>query len=225
MRFLYTLGNLTASVEASRQQLFECTGALLQLYDRHQRRGGAAARAAAAEEDDDVLVKLVRVLANMCIHPAVGPALAASEACVELLLETLGERRPAFNARGRQHRRMWPSGMFTFLQSACRLISNHFLCVENNLSVHAIAGFPLCSHFDAAHPLLFHLKTVSGTLRCIRRMFCRSTPSTCEILPCGSEVSGRVELRPRCLLKLSISLCCSLPTRPTRPLSGRNRSP
>eukprot|EP00066_Takifugu_rubripes_P021291 XP_011610557.1 PREDICTED: armadillo repeat-containing protein 2 [Takifugu rubripes] len=92
VRFLFTLGNLTASVEASRQQLFECTGCagvLLQLYDRYQRRGGAAARAA---EDDDVLVKLLRVLANMCIHPAVGPALAASEACVELLLETLALR-------------------------------------------------------------------------------------------------------------------------------------
>lgn len=89
VRFLFTLGNLTASVEASRQQLFECTGCagvLLQLYDRYQRRGGAA-----AQEDEEVLVKLVRVLANMCIHPAVGPALAASEACVELLLETLGE--------------------------------------------------------------------------------------------------------------------------------------
>lgn len=92
MRFLFTLGNLTASVEASRQQLFECTGCagvLMQLYNRYQRRGNAAVRAV---EDDDVLVKLVRVLANMCIHPAVGPALAASEACVELLLETLGER-------------------------------------------------------------------------------------------------------------------------------------
>ncbi|TWW68645.1 Armadillo repeat-containing protein 2 [Takifugu flavidus] len=92
VRFLFTLGNLTASVEASRQQLFECTGCagvLLQLYDRYQRRGGAAARAA---EDEDVLVKLLRVLANMCIHPAVGPALAASEACVELLLETLALR-------------------------------------------------------------------------------------------------------------------------------------
>lgn len=119
MRFLFTLGNLTASVEASRQQLFECTGCagvLLQLYDRYQRRGRAAAR---APGDEDVLVKLVRVLANMCIHPAVGPALAASEACVELLLETLGERRPAFSTRDRQRRRMWRSGMFTFLQFAC----------------------------------------------------------------------------------------------------------
>lgn len=109
VRFLFTLGNLTASAEASRLQLFECTGcagALLQLYDRHQRRG-AAAEERGEKEDEEVLVKLVRVLANMCIHPAVGPALAASEACVELLLETLGEQH-------RRPRRMWRPGMFCF---------------------------------------------------------------------------------------------------------------
>ncbi|CAF88176.1 unnamed protein product, partial [Tetraodon nigroviridis] len=88
VRFLFTLGNLTADAEDARRRLFECeggVGALLRLYKRYQRRG---------KEDEDVLVKLVRVLANMCTHPAVGPALAASEACVELLLETLGRRHP-----------------------------------------------------------------------------------------------------------------------------------
>lgn len=100
MRFLFALGNLTAEVEDSRRLLFECegcVGALLQLYDRYQRRAGgtlASASAACAKEDEDVLVKLVRVLANMCTHPAVGPALGASEACVELLLETLGKHHP-----------------------------------------------------------------------------------------------------------------------------------
>lgn len=99
MRFLFTLGNLTATVEASRQQLLECegrTGTLLQLYDCYQRAGGATAH---AQGVDDVLVKLVRVLANMCIHPAAGAALAASEACVELLLETLGEPSRLVHAR------------------------------------------------------------------------------------------------------------------------------
>lgn len=38
-----------------------------------------------------MLVKLVRVLANMSIHPAVGPALASNAACIQLLMETLGE--------------------------------------------------------------------------------------------------------------------------------------
>lgn len=220
MRFLFTLGNLTASVEASRQQLFECTGCagvLLQLYDRYQRRGVAAACAA---EDDDVLVKLVRVLANMCIHPAVGPALAASETCVELLLETLGERRPAYSTQDRQHHRMWRSGMFTFLQFACsKFLTTSFVFRTTCLFTPSPAF--LCA-LTLAHPLLFDLKSLSGTFRCMRRMFCHIAPSTCEILPCGSKVSGRVELRPRCLQTLSMSHCCSLPTRPTRPLSSRN---
>lgn len=103
MRFLFTLGNLTAEVEDSRRQLFECegcVGTLLQLYKRYQRTAGgtlvpASASVARTKEDEDVLVKLVRVLANMCTHPAVGPALAASEACVELLLETLGKCHPS----------------------------------------------------------------------------------------------------------------------------------
>ncbi|XP_056873767.1 armadillo repeat-containing protein 2 isoform X1 [Takifugu flavidus] len=204
VRFLFTLGNLTASVEASRQQLFECTGCagvLLQLYDRYQRRGGAAARAA---EDEDVLVKLLRVLANMCIHPAVGPALAASEACVELLLETLGERRPALSAPDRQHRRMWSSGMFTFLQFArSKFLTTSF--AFRTICVFTPSPAFLCAHLDTAHPLLLDLNSLSGTPRCMRRMFCHMAPSTCEILPCGSKVSGRVELRPRCLQKLSLA--------------------
>ena len=81
---------------------------ILQLYNSYQRRdtsphkpsktGSPSPRKPPApptsvQEDDDVLVKLVRVLANMCIHPAVGPALAANTTCVQLLMETLGEQR------------------------------------------------------------------------------------------------------------------------------------
>lgn len=42
-------------------------------------------------ENKDVLVKLVRVLANMSIHPAVGPTLAANTDLIHYLLNTLGE--------------------------------------------------------------------------------------------------------------------------------------
>lgn len=42
-------------------------------------------------ESKDVLVKLVRVLANMSIHPAVGPTLAANTDLIHYLLDTLGE--------------------------------------------------------------------------------------------------------------------------------------
>lgn len=224
VRFLFTLGNLTASVEASRHQLFECTGCagvLLQLYDRYQRRGGAAGRAA---EDDDVLVKLVRVLANMCIHPAVGPALAASEACVELLLETLGERRPA-REQDRQHHRMRRSGMFTFLHFACSKFRTTSFVFRTTCLFTPWSAFLCALTSGTAHPLLFLLTSLWGTLRCVRRMFSHIAPPTCEILPCGSKVSGGVELRPRCLQKLSMSHCCTLPTRPTRqklkPLKGQ----
>ncbi|TKS76105.1 Armadillo repeat-containing protein 2 [Collichthys lucidus] len=107
VRLLFTLGNLTAKSDEARQ-LFQCegcTGTLLQLYDSYQRRDDSAhtptrkgpppspnrppAPPACVQEHDDVLVKLVRVLANMCIHPAVGPALATNTACIQLLMETL----------------------------------------------------------------------------------------------------------------------------------------
>ncbi|XP_053300732.1 armadillo repeat-containing protein 2 [Pleuronectes platessa] len=109
VRLLFTLGNLTAKSEEARLQLFQCNGCmdtLLQLYDSYQRRdasphtpsragepspptGKPPAPPVSPQERDDVLVKLVRVLANMCIHPAVGPALASDTACMQLLMETL----------------------------------------------------------------------------------------------------------------------------------------
>ncbi|XP_040919688.1 armadillo repeat-containing protein 2 [Toxotes jaculatrix] len=108
VRLLFTLGNLTAKSNDARQQLFQCEGCmdtLLQLYYTYQRRdalphtpsqaGGLSPRkkhpapSMSTQEEDDVLVKLVRVLANMCIHPAVGPALATNTACIQLLMETL----------------------------------------------------------------------------------------------------------------------------------------
>ncbi|XP_068432558.1 armadillo repeat-containing protein 2 isoform X2 [Clinocottus analis] len=107
VRLLFTLGNLTAKSDEARWQLFDCEGCvdtLLQLYDTYQRRddsphtqpqkgasshSGPRAPAGKVQQDEDVLVKLVRVLANMCIHPAVGPALVTNATCIQLLMETL----------------------------------------------------------------------------------------------------------------------------------------
>ncbi|KAG7508184.1 hypothetical protein JOB18_005642 [Solea senegalensis] len=100
VRLLFTLVNLTAKSEEARLQLYQCSGCmdtLLRLYDGYQRRGSSphtspgkpAAPPLSVDEDEDVLVKLVSVLANMCIHPAVGPALANNTACLQLLMETL----------------------------------------------------------------------------------------------------------------------------------------
>ncbi|XP_037304543.2 armadillo repeat-containing protein 2 isoform X2 [Pungitius pungitius] len=101
VRLLFTLGNLTAKSDEARWRLFGCegcVGSLLQLYDAYQRRddsphtpslGEPRAPPGKVQQDEDVLVKLVRVLANMCIHPAVGPALASNTTCIQLLMETL----------------------------------------------------------------------------------------------------------------------------------------
>ncbi|KAM3873561.1 armadillo repeat-containing protein 2-like [Diretmus argenteus] len=109
VRLLFILGNLTSKSDEARQLLFRCKGGvdtLLRLYHSYQRRDNSHASHTPPEkeprasrkppglpgsvrEDEDVLVKLVRVLANMGIHPAVGPALAANMACVQLLMETL----------------------------------------------------------------------------------------------------------------------------------------
>ncbi|XP_039638830.1 armadillo repeat-containing protein 2 isoform X2 [Perca fluviatilis] len=107
VRLLFTLGNLTAKSEEARRQLFQCEACmdtLLQLYDTYQRRDNSPhtppqkgplspsepqAPPGSVQEDEDVLVKLVRVLANMCIHPTVGPALANNTICIQLLMETI----------------------------------------------------------------------------------------------------------------------------------------
>ncbi|KAG5846511.1 hypothetical protein ANANG_G00115740 [Anguilla anguilla] len=49
----------------------------------------AGGPAEAEAEGEDVLVKLIRVLANLSIHPDVGAALASDAQCVELLLSVL----------------------------------------------------------------------------------------------------------------------------------------
>ncbi|XP_076010996.1 armadillo repeat-containing protein 2 isoform X2 [Genypterus blacodes] len=109
VRLLFTLGNLTSKSDEARALLFRCEGCvdtLLLLYDSYQRRDASHAAHTLAEDDsptpgkphvspgsvrgdEDVLVKLVRVLANVCVHPAVGPALASNTACTQLLMETL----------------------------------------------------------------------------------------------------------------------------------------
>lgn len=111
VRLLFTLGNLTTKSDEARLRLFQCKsclGILLQLYDSYQRRddslpthklkgpsspGKPPVPPLSVQEGDDVLVKLIRVLANMSIHRAVGPALATNTSCIQLLLETLGEQK------------------------------------------------------------------------------------------------------------------------------------
>ncbi|XP_040483539.1 armadillo repeat-containing protein 2 isoform X1 [Ursus maritimus] len=102
VRLVFILGNLTAKNNQAREQLSKEKGSiptLLSLFHTfYQLDQCAEKRAAGAEQcqaprpraqAEDVLIKLTRVLANLAIHPGIGPALAANPRAVGLLLATL----------------------------------------------------------------------------------------------------------------------------------------
>ncbi|KAK6295518.1 hypothetical protein J4Q44_G00347440 [Coregonus suidteri] len=109
VRLLFTLGNLTSRSSEARKHLFTaegCMSVLLGLYHTYQGRWDTPTAHTPCtppardtrtprtpplgwRESEDVLVKLVRVLANMSIHPAVGPTLAANTHLIHYLLDTL----------------------------------------------------------------------------------------------------------------------------------------
>lgn len=95
VRLLFSLGNLTAGNEENRELLFECSKDLEVLFDLlhyyseldqkvdagldvAEGSAGAHTASAAVSETEDTLVKLIRVIANLCIHPEIGPSIAAS---------------------------------------------------------------------------------------------------------------------------------------------------
>ncbi|XP_031438129.1 armadillo repeat-containing protein 2 isoform X2 [Clupea harengus] len=97
VRLLFTLGNLAARCPEARECIYEERGGvntLLRLFYLYQEprvapQASSGVHRLGASEREDVLVKLIRVLANISIHPTAGTALAASEECVELLLKVL----------------------------------------------------------------------------------------------------------------------------------------
>ncbi|KAI1897608.1 hypothetical protein AGOR_G00085020 [Albula goreensis] len=112
VRIVFTLGNLTAKNNDAREQLWAEDGALdtlLGLFlSYHQMDTAPSASgtpwtpqgpAGTAEgqlqghrqpsDVEDVLIKLIRVFANLSISPTVGSALASNSQCVELLLKVL----------------------------------------------------------------------------------------------------------------------------------------
>ncbi|XP_072821781.1 armadillo repeat-containing protein 2 isoform X2 [Vicugna pacos] len=103
VRIVFILGNLTAKNNQAREQFCREKGSfptLLSLFhtfyelDLHSRKrveegdDRPPARRPPAQAED-VLIKLTRVLANLAIHPRVGPAIAAHPRIVGLLLATL----------------------------------------------------------------------------------------------------------------------------------------
>ncbi|XP_074394082.1 armadillo repeat-containing protein 2 isoform X2 [Zonotrichia albicollis] len=102
IRIIFILGNLTARNDQSREQFFKEKGSvntltsLFQTYYEldlnaptwhHDRKGKSQPKY--RSEAEDVLIKLIRVLANLSIHPRVGAALAAAHPLVGLLVTVL----------------------------------------------------------------------------------------------------------------------------------------
>ncbi|KAF1556988.1 Armadillo repeat-containing protein 2, partial [Eudyptula minor] len=104
IRIIFILGNLTAKNNQAREQFFKEKGSvntlisLFQTYREldlnaqkwyHERGGEGKNRPKHPSEAEDVLIKLIRVLANLSVHPSVGAALAAAHHVVELLVTVL----------------------------------------------------------------------------------------------------------------------------------------
>ncbi|CAH1229269.1 ARMC2 [Branchiostoma lanceolatum] len=105
VRVLFILGNLSAKSEDARLALFHqhgCMETLLgvlstfldmdikatsedgKVVDREGKTGPS--------KTEDVMIKLIRVIANMSIHPDVGAAIAENNKLVDLLLQILGNK-------------------------------------------------------------------------------------------------------------------------------------
>ncbi|NXD79997.1 ARMC2 protein, partial [Halcyon senegalensis] len=104
IRIIFILGNLTAKNNQAREQFFKEQGSittlisLFQTYHELDLNSQKWCREKGEEgknhpkhpsEAEDVLIKLIRVLANLSIHPSVGAALAAAHRVVELLVTVL----------------------------------------------------------------------------------------------------------------------------------------
>ncbi|TRY99194.1 hypothetical protein DNTS_001991 [Danionella cerebrum] len=94
VRLLFTLGNLAAKSSEARERVYEEEGGievLLNIFQIYQEPPSTPKRSR-SPESEDILVKLLRLLANLAIHPTVGTALAAHPLYVQLLLEVLESR-------------------------------------------------------------------------------------------------------------------------------------
>ncbi|XP_071597311.1 armadillo repeat-containing protein 2 isoform X2 [Heliangelus exortis] len=104
IRIIFILGNLTENNNQAREQFFKEKGSvdtLLSLFQTYheldlnaqkwyQETGGEEKNHPKhPSEAEDVLIKLIRVMANLAIHPSVGAALAAAHRLVELLVTVL----------------------------------------------------------------------------------------------------------------------------------------
>ncbi|XP_019393412.1 PREDICTED: armadillo repeat-containing protein 2 isoform X2 [Crocodylus porosus] len=103
VRIVFILGNLTAKNNQAREQFFKekrsvsILTSLFQIYSefdmnekkRKHKAGEEKKTQKHPSEAEDVLIKLIRVLANLSIHPSIGAALAANHYIVALLVMVL----------------------------------------------------------------------------------------------------------------------------------------
>ncbi|XP_043366710.1 armadillo repeat-containing protein 2 isoform X3 [Dermochelys coriacea] len=103
VRVVFILGNLTAKNNQAREQFFKEKGSadtlisLFQTYNeldlnaKKEKHEGEENKSKQKHpsETEDVLIKLIRVLANLSIHPSVGAVLAANHRIVALLVTVL----------------------------------------------------------------------------------------------------------------------------------------
>ncbi|CAM5132138.1 unnamed protein product [Natator depressus] len=103
VRVVFILGNLTAKNNQAREQFFKEKGSadtLISLFQTYNELDLNAKKEQHEEEEnkskqkhpsetEDVLIKLIRVFANLSIHPSVGAVLAANHRIVALLVTVL----------------------------------------------------------------------------------------------------------------------------------------
>ncbi|XP_068250206.1 armadillo repeat-containing protein 2 [Palaemon carinicauda] len=98
VRLAYALGNMMANSDDARWQLFSEDGfteTLLEILteylqrDRHSQHETLDPLTPASGTPEDVMVKLIRVLANVSVNSRVGPVLARSRTCLSLLISVL----------------------------------------------------------------------------------------------------------------------------------------
>ncbi|XP_078502984.1 armadillo repeat-containing protein 2 isoform X2 [Lissotriton helveticus] len=102
VRIIFTIGNLTAKNNQAREQFHVEKGSietLLSLFSTYLELDMKITKIRMDSEKtknqkrpsdlEDILIKLIRVIANISIHPGIGAALSANQQCVDLLVRVL----------------------------------------------------------------------------------------------------------------------------------------
>ncbi|CAH2252265.1 armadillo repeat-containing 2 isoform X1 [Pelobates cultripes] len=98
VRVVFILGNLTAKNNKAREEFYKHKRSittllyLLHFYcelDRKLQKIHKKEESKRPSEVEDILLKVIRLLANLSVHPTIGTDLAANEGCVSLLMQVL----------------------------------------------------------------------------------------------------------------------------------------